>query len=393
MNIFQQEADAERYIIVEYFLQSKTTLREASWNLAIGQSIGNPNLRSPWESTELFEKHACQVLEDEGVLESRKAGTVHIAFPVANINFEEDGMTQLLVQIMGGQLDIDIIEKCQIRNVRLPRAVTQLFPKPKYGITGVRRFTGVYGKPLLGGILKPKIGVDSYTVVEIVKQLVQGGVNFIKEDEILSNPAHCPLRERLPLVMEYLKGKNVIYAANITSDYPHVVERARIVHECGGNAVHINFWNGLGVYKAVRRLNLPLFLFFQRSGDKILTASDHAYHIERKVLTCLASLMGIDFIHAGMWGGYMSEDETSLRERLQLLRRQNVMPSLSCGMHPGLLAAINKRFGVDYMANCGGAIHGHPGGTVSGARAMRQAIDGERGVELDTAIEKWGMVE
>ena len=27
-----------------------------------------------------------------------------------------------------------------------------------------------------------------------------------------------------------------------------------------------------------------------------------------------------------------------------------------------LVKAINKRFGIDYMANVGGAIHGHPSG-------------------------------
>jgi hypothetical protein len=45
------------------------------------------------------------------------------------------------------------------------------------------------------------------------------------------------------------------------------------------------------------------------------------------------------------------------------------------------------------MANCGGAIHGHPGGTYAGARAMRQAIDGTGGAEYDAAIQKWGFVE
>ena len=57
------------------------------------------------------------------------------------------------------------------------------------------------------------------------------------------------------------------------------------------------------------------------------------------------------------------------------------MPSLSCGMHAGLIEAINMRFGVDYMANVGGSIHGHPGGTKNGVLALRQAIDKNHGKE------------
>ena len=62
-------------------------------------------------------------------------------------------------------------------------------------------------------------------------------------------------------------------------------------------------------------------------------------------------------------------------------------------MHPGLVEAINRRFGINYMANVGGAIHGHPMGSIGGARAMRQAIDQEYGQEYHIAIEKWGHTE
>jgi ribulose 1,5-bisphosphate carboxylase large subunit-like protein len=41
----------------------------------------------------------------------------------------------------------------------------------------------------------------------------------------------------------------------------------------------------------------------------------------------------------------------------------------------------------------GGAIHGHPGGTIAGAKAMRQAIDKKHEIEYDQAITKWGLVE
>lgn len=392
--IYRQSVDPDKYFIVTYLLVSKTTLHDAAWALAVGQSVGNPHARNRWETDELFEDHSCKIIGDEQRFRSVCSGFVEIAFPAANLDIRTDGVTQLLVHMMGGQLDIDIIDTCQVFDIRFPPSMESAFLGPRYGIEGVRRFTGVHGKPLLGGIVKPKVGIGPDTLLELVKELVDGGVDFIKEDEIMSNPACCPLEARLPPIMNFLRscGRNVVYAVCINSDYPHVIDRVKRVDELGGNAVHINFWNGLGVYKAVRELDLPLFLFFQKSGDKVLTNPHHAFHISWRVICKLASMMGVDFIHAGMWGGYMSEEESELRMTIDQLVSRGTMPSLSCGMHPGLVQAINRRFGVDYMANVGGAIHAHPGGTVAGARAMKQAIDGIDGPEYWDAIAKWGLV-
>lgn len=59
----------------------------------------------------------------------------------------------------------------------------------------------------------------------------------------------------------------------------------------------------------------------------------------------------------------------------------NSVPALSCGFHPGPVEKVTEIAGADYLANAGGAVHGHPGGTVAGARAMRQAIA------------KWGLIQ
>ena len=54
----EEEIDSRNYFIVDYYLEAKTSLREAAWNLAIGQSIGNPNNRSVWETDEMFLNHS-----------------------------------------------------------------------------------------------------------------------------------------------------------------------------------------------------------------------------------------------------------------------------------------------------------------------------------------------
>ena len=392
-SIFSEDCDREKYFVVKYFLSSKTTLREAAWNLAIGQSVGNPNIRNSWETDELFERHSCLILAEEEALRSKTQGIVEVAFPVVNTDFEQDGISHILCQIMGGQMDIDIITECHTLEISFPEHVRKkAFMGPKFGIDGIREYTGVYDKPLLGGIIKPKIGITPEILLQMVKEMVSGGVNFIKEDEIMANPAICPIEQRVPLIMNYLGGKNVIYSVCINADAPYVLDRAKRVADLGGNSVHVNFWSGLGVYNALRKLDLPLFLHFQKSGDKILTEKKHKYHIEWSVVCKLAGLMGVDFIHAGMWGGYMSDNEKELKEVLATLHSHGVLPALSCGMHPGLVQAINEKFGVDYMANVGGAIHGHPNGSLGGAMAMRQAIDKDHKKEYYLAIKKWGKV-
>ena len=392
MGIFKLNIDKDKYFIVKYRLGSTINLRDAAWQLAIGQSVGNPNVRNKWESDKLFDKHSCIVLDTESNLEKLREGVVKIAFPIVNIDFASDGISHMLVNIMGGQMDIKSITKCSVLDIEFPSAVKKHFLGPKFGIKGIRKFTGVKNKPLLGSIVKPKTGIDAQTLLQMVKELVEGGVNFIKEDEILSNPAFCSIEERVPLIMDYLKDKNVIYSVSIHSDPHHILERVKLVHKLGGNSVHVNFWCGMGIYKAIRELDLPIFIHFQKSGDKILTNRNHDYYIEWKVISKLAGMMGVDFIHAGMIGGYYKWDEDEVLESMEELYKYDVMPALSCGFHPGLTNFVSDKVGIDYMANVGGAIHGHPGGTLAGTEAMRQSIDKNYHTEYFQAVDKWGKI-
>jgi ribulose-bisphosphate carboxylase large chain len=394
----EEEIDSRNYFIVDYYLEAKTSLREAAWNLAIGQSIGNPNNRSVWETDEMFLNHSCFILEDEDLLKKSKTGKVKIAFPLANLNLEEDGVSQILCHIAGGQVDILEIQKCHILDVVLPIEVEESFRlEPAYGIDGFRKFNGVEDKPFFGGIIKPKVGMSPDVLLEAVKEMVNGGVNFIKEDELLGNPEHCPLEVRVPLISGWLKenAPDVIYCFCINGDSPYALERAKFISDNGGNGIHINVWSGLGVYRAIRKQNPDLWIHFQKSGDKFFTDRRAPFHIYWPVICKIAGWSGADSIHAGMIGGYMNQDDDELVDALKVLWKYNIVPALSCGMHPGLVQYINQMLNsFDWMANVGGAMHGHPMGTLSGGLAMKQAINQEfDGIEYKKAIEKWGSRE
>ena len=391
----RSEIDLDKYLIATYAMSSNTSLDDAAWNLAIGQSVGNPNVRNEWETDTLFENHSCIILGDKAALAREICGNVEIAFPVANTDWETDGINHLICQLMGGHVDIDCVTGCRLIKLELPDSVTRHFLGPKFGLTGIREHTGQYGKPLFGSIVKPKIGITPEVMLEMVKQMVDGGVDFIKEDEIMSNPACAPLDRRVDLVANYLakQSRKIVFCHTINCD-PHVlVDRVRRVHELGGTGVHINVFSGLGTYNSIRKLDLPLFLHFQKSGDKLMTDVNHRFSISWPVVCQLATLMGVDTIQTGMMGGYSNDDPIELEQAIAVLRAGNTLPALSCGFHPGLVEKITALAGNDYLANVGGAVHGHPGGTVAGATAMRQAIDKTYGPEYDEAIAKWGLIK
>jgi len=396
MQLFVNEnaLDSENYFVVTYKLESDKNLRDAAWNIAIGQSVGNPNVRNRWETEDLFKNHSCLILADETELQNKTSGEVKIAFPVINTDWETDGISHLLCQIMGGHVDIDLVKKCRVVKLDLPQSVTKHFAGPKFGISGMRKFTGQYEKPLLGAIIKPKIGITPETLLDMVKELVDGGVDFIKEDEIMSNPSFCPLDKRVDIISNYLRSqsRNVVFCHTINCD-PHILsDRVRRIHSLGGNGVHINVWSGYGSYNSIRKLDLPIYLHFQSSGAKVVTSVNNQFSISWSVICQLATLMGVDTIQTGMVGGYSNDDPQEILECIKVLREGNTVPALSCGLHPGLVDKITSLVGNDYLGNAGGAIHGHPNGTLAGALAMRQSVDKTYGTEYTQAIEKWGKV-
>jgi len=409
--LFQSEINKEENIIALYSVGSKNLVNAAK-GIAIGQSIGNPEVRTQRDSPEIFKNNLAKILSINEIGEQK--GIVQIAYPLINFDVYEDGITQLLCTLMGGQMDIDMIESCRLMNIDLPEKYLAAYKGPKFGMGNIKRRAKANGRPLLGGIIKPKTGINISQLEEMVKEMLEGGVDFIKEDEILGNPYFCRFKERVKKISEMVndfsekQGRQVFYAPCINSDYPYFLERAQFASDNGAKALHLNFWAGLSAYKALRDLDLESAIFFQKSGDKVMTDKRHDFGIDWNVICKLARMAGCDFIHAGMWGGYLSDTKEDLSKIMSSLREGNTykqtVPSLSCGSHPGLVDTTISNFGDDLMMNVGGAIQGHPLGTEAGARAMRQAFECYQEKkfiyefmkdkeELREAIEKWGYVK
>lgn len=381
--------------IVKYYLKSQTNLFDAAKAIALGQSVGNPEKRSEFETNELFETYCAKIVEDDCDNLSLKEGMVSIFYPDVNFNYIEDGITHFLTTVMGGQMDIDLILKCRIESIEFSENFKNVFNGPNIGLKEIKKFCEVTDdKPLFGGIIKPKIGLNVNDYVEVFKIYADNGCNFIKEDEILSNQSFCSLRNRVEKIGNYIRSKNlkVVYSVSVTCDPKYLQDRVNSIYNLGVNSVHINIHNGYGAYKLVKDMNLPIYLHYQKSGDKILSDKNHNFSINESVLFEIASRCGCSTLHAGMIGGYLSSDSDNLKKIITKLVSLNSVSALSCGMHPGLIEYIKSELGhCNWMANVGGAISSHPMGSAAGVKAMVQSINKDYNTEYKKAIEVWGL--
>jgi ribulose-bisphosphate carboxylase large chain len=126
------------------------------------------------------------------------------------------------------------------------------------------------------------------------------------------------------------------------------------------------------------------------------------------VLAKVSRIIGVDQLHVGTAVGKMAETKEEVLDNKNaciepMFDIKPVLPVASGGLHPGMVAKLIEYFGNDVVIQAGGGIHGHPDGTIMGARALRQAVDAATlGIqlreyskthpELQKALEKWSVL-
>ena len=336
--------------------------------IAIGQSIGNPNIRSEIENAPNIKRYQAQIKSVEGNI-------VKIEFPRSA--FIWPNINQLMCIMMGGHTDILGVDKCRV--IDLDIDIDHM--KPVQGLSGWKDRLDAEHRPLFGAIIKPKSGLNMEQYMEIVKCMIYGGADFIKEDEIMAQNLYLPLEKRVEAV-EHLKAISSwkgYFAYCINADPLELVKNIKIIHyyTCSDNVVggcHINFWSGLGAYTAARGFDIATH--YQRSGIRILTDPSNKYSIAWPVLAKLGCLAGVDSMHVGMLGGYYPEGESEEEtlEAIDMCTKYNVIPSLSCGMNPVLAREIRERIGTNFMASVGGWLHTGDS-LIKKVQEMRKAMD------------------
>ena len=152
--------------------------------------------RIPGETDELRERHGARV---ESVTETgESASEVELSWPLANMG---PSLPNLLATVAGNLWELKQFTKLRLLDLHLPPAFLDRYCGPQFGVVGTRKLTGVYERPVIGTIIKPSVGLGPRETADLVRKLAEGGIDFIKDDELQCDGPHCPFPERLAAVM------------------------------------------------------------------------------------------------------------------------------------------------------------------------------------------------
>jgi len=334
---------------------------------------------------------------------------IKIAYPIEL--FEPENMPNILSSVAGNVFGLEDIEALRLNDIHFPEELARSFKGPKYGIEGVRDLTGVRDRPLVGTIIKPKLGLITKDHAQVAYESWLGGCDVVKDDENLSSQRFNPFEERVIETLEARDraesetGEKKVYLINVTAEMEEMKRRAEFVEDHGGRYMMIDIlttgWSSL---QAMRDLDFKLLIHAHRAGHAAFTRS-HRHGINMVVIAKVARLIGVDQLHVGTAVGKMSETREEVLENIQACKEpmygvKPALPVASGGLHPGMVPKLVEIFGKDTVIQAGGGIHGHPDGTIIGARTLRQAVDAAmKGIpleeyakdhpELAKALKKW----
>ncbi len=376
------------------------SLKEAAGAIAAESSIGT------W--TELTTEKP-YVKDLAAHVFSLEGNTAKIAYPIEL--FEPENMPNILSSVAGNVFGLKALKNLRLVDIQFPRELTEGFKGPQYGIGGIRKLLKVKDRPLVGTIIKPKLGLNPEDHARVAYEAWAGGCDVVKDDENLSSQTFNPFEERLHETLDARDqaqdetGEKKVYMVNITAETDVMLERADMVVDHGGEYAMVDILTcGWSALQTLRDQNLPLVLHAHRAGHAAFTKNP-LHGIAMRPIATVARLIGVDQLHVGTIVGKMSETKEDVLQNIDALKTdlpgvKSVLPVASGGMHPALVPELLGYFGKDVVIQAGGGIHGHPDGTRAGAQALRQAVDAvldgksleqyaESHRELKVALKTW----
>jgi 3-oxoisoapionate-4-phosphate decarboxylase len=383
------------FIRLTYRIEAGGSIEKLAEKIASDQSTGT-FVDLPGETEELKNRVAARVValrklppvqtpsfpsDEKGPF---KRADVDIEFPFDAIGTD---LSALMTIAIGGVFSIKGLSGIRVVDMKLPDAFRGAYQGPQFGVSGSRKLAGVFGQPIIGTIIKPALGLRPHETATLVREVVEGGVDFVKDDEKLMSPSYSSLAERvnaiMPIILDHEQktGKKCMYAWGISAVDPDQMMRNHdLVAKAGGNCAVININSiGMGAMAFLRKRS-SLVLHAHRNGWDILTRHP-GLGMDFKVYQQFWRLLGVDqFQINGIRVKYWEPDE-SFVESFKSLRSPLFedsdcpLPVVGSGQWGGQAHDTYERTGrtQDLMYLCGGGIVSHPGGATAGVRAVRQA--------------------
>ncbi|HKX61400.1 MAG TPA: ribulose-bisphosphate carboxylase large subunit family protein [Verrucomicrobiae bacterium] len=387
-------------IIARYRIETSLPVEQTAEMIAGEQSSGT-FLPVPGETEELKARARARVLTIKhlesvdtpslpGGRQSEKSGPgprfqraeITLSFPLANLGAN---LSTLVATVCGNLYELAEHTGCKLLDLELPDAFAERYPGPQFGIAGTRRLAGVHARPIIGTIIKPSVGLSPQQTADLVRELAGAGIDFVKDDELMADPPHCPLRDRVAAVMRVIHdvaertGRKVMFAFNITDDLDAMRRHHDTVLAAGGTCVMASIHSvGLPALLELRR-HSQLPIHGHRNGWGLYCR--HPFlGVEYPAWQKLWRLAGVDHLHVnGLQNKFWEPDDSvvrSIKACLTPMFRPNdtVMPVVSSGQWGGQAPETYKLTGtIDLMYVAGGGIMAHPMGPSAGVRALQQA--------------------
>jgi ribulose-bisphosphate carboxylase large chain len=321
-----------------------------------------------------------------------KSNVAKIAYPIEL--FEPGNMPNILSSAAGNVFGLKTLMNLRLDDVDFPPDLVRSFEGPKYGVEGIRSLLKVFDRPLVGTIIKPKLGLKTLDHAKVAYDAWIGGCDIVKDDENLSSQKFNPFENRLVKTLESRDraqeetGEKKVYMINVTAETEEMLRRAELIVKQGGEYAMIDILTcGFAGLQTFRKQNFKLVIHAHRAGHAAMTKNPK-HGISMRVLSKISRIIGVDQLHVGTVVGKMFETKEEVAQNCKALntkkiRVKPVLPVASGGLYPGLVPALIEFFGKDFVIQAGGGIHGHKDGTVAGAKAMRQAVEASlKGIKL-----------
>nr|VDD89154.1 RuBisCO long chain, Form III-b [uncultured archaeon] len=312
--------------------------------------------------------------------------------------FESDNVPNIFSSIAGNIMGMKSVDSIRLEDVSFPKKILRSFDGPRYGISGIRKMMKIKERPLIGTIIKPKLGLFTKDHAISAYESWSGGLDLVKDDENLASQKFNVFEERIARTLEKVHkaeeetGEKKAYLVNVTAETKEMIKRAQLVEDLGGKYVMLDIITaGWAALQTLRDADFKMAIHAHRAMHAAFDRNPN-HGVSMMVIADFARLIGVDQLHIGTGIGKLEgkiEDVEDLLEEIEVenvkatykrlnQKWMNIKPVLgvsSGGLHPGHIPFLVKHLGKDIVIQCGGGVHGHPSGTKAGAMAVRQAVD------------------
>lgn len=340
--------------------------------------------------------------------------------------FEINNMPQILSAIAGNIYGMKVLKNLRLLDISFPKEILKAYKGPKFGIDGIRKLTNINKRPLLGTIVKPKVGLNEIEHANVCGQAWKGGLDIVKDDENLTNMTFNKFEKRISETLkirdniENKTGEKKIYMPNITAKLSTMKKRADYVIDNGGEYVMVDILTiGFSALQEIRDYleDKNIVIHAHRAMHAALTRNKK-HGMTMLALAKLMRVIGMDQLHTGTVVGKMEGGKQEVIEINKVITEskitgnnitildqdwgniKSILPVASGGLSPLHIPELLNILGQDMVYQFGGGCHGHPEGTEAGARAIRQAMEAvlsgftleeysKKNSELAKALEKW----